>query len=50
MLFICVQTSSSMADNDDVMALFDDIVTFLDAASAEIQDSPDSLTTHFLVT
>lgn len=36
-----------MADDNGVLALFDDIAGFLDNALAKAQDSPDSLTTHF---
>lgn len=36
-----------MADDDDVMALFDDIAAFLNAPPVEVQDSLDSPTTLF---
>lgn len=49
MWFVCVQPSSSIADGDDVLALFDDIAAFIDADPAEVQDSLDSPTTHFSV-
>lgn len=36
-----------MVDDDDVIALFDNIIVFLDVAPAKVQDSPDSSMIHF---
>lgn len=47
MLFVCVQHSSSTIDDNDVLALFDDIASYLDAQPVEVQVSPESLTTQF---